>query len=241
MRTPTFHERAREARHLVVLTGAGVSAESGIPTFRGADGLWRRHRAEDLATPEAFARDPQLVWEWYDWRRQLIATCRPNPAHEAIAALEARAQEFLLITQNVDGLHRQAGSRRLVELHGSVWRVRCLAEGTLTENLEVPLPSLPPRCACGALLRPDVVWFGETPYRMDEITRLLVASALFLSIGTSGHVYPAAGFAALARKSGARTVELNLEPSEVASDFDEAIYGRATEVVPAYVEKLLKP
>src|SRR5512136_3345527 len=151
----TLRVRIADAPHIVVLTGAGVSAESGVPTFRGADGLWRRHRAEDLATPEAFARDPRLVWEWYAWRRQLIATRRPNAAHEAIAALETHVPEFLLVTQNVDGLHGQSGSRRLAELHGNLWRVRCLAEGTVTENLEVPLPSLPPRCACGALLRPD--------------------------------------------------------------------------------------
>ena len=152
--------------------------------------MWRRHRAEDLATPEAFQRDPKLVWEWYDWRRQLIARCEANPAHQAIAHLERQSPEFLLITQNVDGLHPRAGSVRMVELHGSLWRVRCLAEEKTTEHLEVPLPSLPPRCGCGGLLRPDVVWFGEPlpEQALQRAFRAAETSEVFLVVGTSAVV-----------------------------------------------------
>lgn len=234
MRTPTLHERVQAAKRVVVLTGAGVSAESGIPTFRGADGLWRRHRAEELATPEAFARDPRLVWEWYEWRRQLIAARRPNAAHEAIAALEVRAQDFLLVTQNVDGLHRRAGSRRIVELHGNLWRVRCPAEGTVTENLEVPLPSLPPRCACGALLRPDVVWFGEA-LPTDAIRRAYDAVEscdVMLVVGTSALVQPAASLPMIGKAHGAYLVEVNLEPTPLSGFADESHQGKAGELLP---------
>jgi NAD-dependent deacetylase len=243
MRTPTFHERAQAARRVVVLTGAGVSAESGVPTFRGADGLWGRHRAEDLATPEAFARDPRLVWEWYEWRRQLIATRRPNPAHEAIAALEARAQEFLLITQNVDGLHRRAGSRRLVELHGSLWRVRCLAEGTVTENPEVPLPSLPPCCACGALLRPDVVWFGEAlpAHAIRQAYDAAEACDVMLVVGASALVQPAASLPTIGKAHGAYVVEVNLEPTPLSAFADESHHGKAGEVLPRLLGPLVLP
>src|SRR5688572_4541686 len=150
--------RLRAAHRVLALTGAGVSAESGVPTFRGPEGLWRRFRPEDLATPEAFARDPKLVWEWYAWRREKVAACHPNAAHRALAALDQRVPEFLLATQNVDGLHARAGSRRMVELHGSLWRVRCTACGHVGERREA-LPDLP-RCDCGAVLRPDIVWFG---------------------------------------------------------------------------------
>ena len=176
------------------MTGAGVSAESGVPTFRGDGGLWRQCRAEDLATPQAFARNPRLVWEWYDWRRQKIAGCRPNPAHEALAQLEARCAEFLLVTQNIDDLHRRAGSRRLVELHGNIWRVRCAREATVSALPDVPLREIPPRCACGALLRPDVVWFGEAlPVEALERARVAAeACDLFLVVGTSALVQPAA-------------------------------------------------
>src|SRR5712691_3543607 len=144
-----------------VLTGSGISAESGIPTFRGAGGLWRNFRPEDLATSEAFERDPALVWEWYDWRRGLVAAAQPNPAHHALARLESRCDTFTLATQNVDGLHAAAGSRNLILLHGDLWRVRCTSCGLEREDRRVPLPELPPRCSCGGLLRPAVVWFGE--------------------------------------------------------------------------------
>src|SRR5512136_453334 len=238
MTTPTLDERILRVKRVIVLTGAGVSAESGVPTFRGADGLWRRHRAEDLATPEAFARDPRLVWEWYESRRQLIATRRPNAAHEAIAALETHAREFLLITQNVDGLHRRAGSRRLAELHGNLWRVRCLAEGTVTENREVPLRSLPPYCACGALLRPDVVWFGEA-LPTDAIRQAYDAAEscdVMLAVGTSALVQPAASLPMIAKTHGAYVVEVNLEPTPLSSLVDEAHHGRAGEVLPRLLD-----
>jgi len=243
MGTPTFHERAQATRRVVVLTGAGVSAESGVPTFRGADRLWGRHRAEDLATPEAFARDARLVWEWYEWRRQLIATRRPNAAHEAIAALETHAREFLLITQNVDGLHRWAGSRRLAELHGNLWRVRCLAEGTVTENREVPLPSLPPHCACGALLRPDVVWFGEA-LPTDAIRQAYDAVEscdVMLVVGTSALVQPAASLPMIAKAHGAYVVEVNLEPTPLSGFADESHHGKAGEILPRLLGALARP
>ena len=197
--------RLASAHAVTVITGAGISADSGIPTFRGADGLWRNFRAEDLATPEAFARDPRLVWEWYDWRRGLIAACRPNPAHEAIAQMERRSTDFWLITQNVDGLHRQAGSRDLSEIHGNIWMVRCTGCGHVAENKEVPLTLLPACRDCGALLRPHIVWFGESldPDDMERCGAALRTCELCLVIGTSGIVYPAAGFAAIAKRHGA--------------------------------------
>lgn len=243
MSAPTLDERIHGATRVVVLTGAGVSAESGVPTFRGADGLWQRHRAEDLATPEAFARDPRLVWEWYDWRRRLIATRRPNPAHEAIAALETHVPEFLLVTQNVDGLHRRAGSRRLAELHGNLWRVRCPAEGTVTENLEVPLPSLPPRCACGALLRPDVVWFGEA-LPTDAIQKAWDAAEscdVLLAVGTSAVVQPAASLPTVGKAHGAYVVEVNLEATPLTRIADETHYGKAGETLPRVLGPLARP
>jgi NAD-dependent deacetylase len=227
-------EKLMHARRVAVLTGAGVSAESGVPTFRGADGLWRRYRAEDLATPEAFECDPTLVWSWYDWRRQLIARCEPNPAHHAIAALEAGVPEFLLITQNVDGLHRKAGSCNMVELHGNLWRVRCLSEGTITENAEAPLASIPPRCVCGGLLRPDVVWFGE-PLSTETIRRAydaVEACDLMLVVGTSALVQPAASLPMIAKAHGAYVVEVNLDPTPFSPLADESHQGRAGEILP---------
>ena len=220
---------------MTVLTGAGVSAESGVPTFRGADGLWRRYRAEDLATPEAFRRDPRLVWEWYDWRRQLIARCQPNLAHRAVAFLERHAREFLLITQNVDGLHRLAGSLRMVELHGNLWRVRCVEEGKTTANLAVPLPAIPPRCECGALLRPDVVWFGEglPPAALREAFEYAERCDVFLVVGTSAVVQPAASLPVIARRHGAYVVEVNLEATPLTPLAHESHHGKAAEILPA--------
>lgn len=229
-----LQDRIRRAEHVVVLTGAGVSAESGVPTFRGTDGLWRQYRAEDLATPEAFRRDPGLVWEWYDWRRQLVATCQPNPAHRAIAALERDAPEFLLITQNVDGLHRKAGSVRVVELHGNLWRVRCVRDERTTENLEAPLQDIPPRCTCGGLLRPDVVWFGEA-LPAEDLRRAFEAAEsceIFLVVGTSAVVQPAASLPMIAREHGAYVVEVNLEPTPLTSTAHESHHGKAGEILP---------
>jgi NAD-dependent deacetylase len=243
MTLPTLDARILQAKSVVVLTGAGVSAESDVPTFRGADGLWRKHRAEDLATPEAFGRDPRLVWEWYDWRRQLIAARRPNAAHQAIAALETHVPEFLLVTQNVDGLHRRAGSRRMAELHGSLWRVRCLAEGTVTENLAVPLPSLPPYCACGAPLRPDVVWFGEA-LPTDAIRQAWDAAEscdVMLVVGTSALVQPVASLPIVGKAHGAYVVEVNLEATPLTRIADETHYGKAGEILPRLLGTLAQP
>ncbi len=227
-------QRVASAQFVTVITGAGISADSGIPTFRGADGLWRTFRAEDLATPEAFARDPRLVWEWYDWRRGLIAACRPNPAHDAIVQLERRSSQFWLIPQNVDGLHREAGSRNLSEIHGNIWMVRCTGCGNTAENREVPLTLLRACRACGALLRPHIVWFGES-LNSDDLERCEAALGtcdLCLVIGTSGVVYPAAGFAALAKRRGAYVAEINLGPTPNSELVDVTIRGRAKDIVP---------
>ena len=222
------------ARNVTVLTGAGISADSGVPTFRGADGLWRNFHAEDLATPEAFARDPRLVWEWYNWRRELIATKSPNPAHEALVELERRKKQFWLITQNVDGLHRAAGSRQLSEIHGNIWRVRCTGCGEISENREVPLPPLPMCGQCHALLRPHIVWFGESLQEEDlhRCNEVLRDCDLLLVIGTSGVVYPAAGFASVAKEVGALVIEVNLESATQSDLVDLSLQGRAKDLVP---------
>ena len=217
-----------------MLKGAGVSAESGVPTFRGPDGLWRQYRAEDLATPGAFRRDPRLVWEWYDWRRQLIAGCEPNPAHAAIAWLERQVPEFLLVTQNVDGLHRRAGSVKMVELHGNLWRARCLQEGTTRDLPDVPLAEMPPRCVCGGQLRPDVVWFGEAlpAGALERASQAAGSCDVFLVVGTSAAVQPAASLPLLAREHGAYVVEMNLEPTPLSGNADESHRGKAGDLLP---------
>jgi NAD-dependent deacetylase len=223
------------ARAMTVLTGAGISADSGVPTFRGPDGLWRSYRAEDLATPEAFERDPRLVWEWYNWRRELIATKSPNPAHVALAELERRGTDRMwLITQNVDGLHRAAGSRRLSEIHGNIWMVRCTGCGIVIEDRRVPIPILPTCDACGALLRPHIVWFGESldPADLRRCAETLQSCDLLLVIGTSGVVYPAAGFASIAKQAGATVVEINLDETPQSDLVDLALRGRAKDLVP---------
>lgn len=231
-------EWLREAASVLVLTGAGISAESGVPTFRGPGGLWRNYRPEDLATPEAFARDPRLVWQWYDWRRSLIARAQPNEGHRALAALERRKETFLLVTQNVDGLHERAGSRRVVKLHGDIWRVRCTACGAVSRDERAPLPELPPRCHCGGLLRPDVVWFGEPlPAAAWREAEAAARSAdLMLLVGTSAVVYPAAGLAPLARGAGARVMEVNVEETPVSGLADCSLRGRAAELLPRLLE-----
>lgn len=223
------------SRVVTVLTGAGISADSGVPTFRGADGLWRNFRAEDLATPEAFERDPRLVWEWYNWRRELLATKEPNPAHFALADLEQRlADRMWLITQNVDGLHRQAGSRRLSEIHGNIWMVRCTGCGAVTDDRRVPIPILPTCQRCKALLRPHIVWFGESldSVNLRHCSDALRSCNLLLVIGTSGVVYPAAGFAAVAKETGATVVEVNLDETPQSDLVDLSLRGRAKDLVP---------
>lgn len=227
-------ERLLHAQSVAVLTGAGISADSGVPTFRGTDGLWRNYRAEDLATPEAFERDPRLVWEWYNWRRELIATKQPNPAHHALVELERRASRFWLITQNVDGLHRDAGSRKLSEIHGNIWKVRCTACRRIADNRQVPIPILPTCPACGGLQRPHIVWFGESlaPEDLERSYAALESCDLLLIIGTSGVVYPAASFAPVAKQAGAFVAELNLDPTSNSDVVNISVRGRASELVP---------
>jgi NAD-dependent deacetylase len=231
----------KEIANIVILTGAGVSAESGLATFRGPDGLWEGHRVEDVATPEAFRRDPALVQSFYDARRARLGEVEPNAAHRALARLDAEwPGELLIVTQNVDDLHERAGARRVLHMHGalgSAWCLACDARSAWESEL-LPGPACP---ACGETgrLRPDIVWFGEMPYEMDRIERALAAADLFVSIGTSGAVYPAAGFVQTARYAGARTLELNLEPSLGSVFFDEVRTGPAGLLVPAWVEEVL--
>jgi NAD-dependent deacetylase len=231
----------RETRNIVILTGAGISAESGIATFRGPDGLWEGHRVEDVATPEAFRRDPALVQSFYDARRARLAEVEPNPAHHALALLDAEWRgELLIVTQNVDDLHERAGARRLLHMHGelkSAWCRACDARTPWAGEL-----SSGPGCpACGTpgALRPDIVWFGEMPYEMERIEAALREADLFVSIGTSGAVYPAAGFVQTARYCGARTLEINLDPSMGSVFFDDVRNGPASSLVPEWVEEVL--
>ena len=227
-------ERLAAARSITILTGAGISADSGVPTFRGTDGLWRNFRADHLATPEAFERDPRLVWEWYNWRRELIATKQPNDAHKAIAELERRCPDFWLITQNVDGLHQEAGSRKLSEIHGNLWTVRCTACGMITNNRDVPIAILPSCARCGSLLRPHIVWFGESLFTddLDCCSRALTRCDVLLVIGTSGIVYPAAGFTSVAKEAGAFVAEINPDSTPQSSLVDVSLQGRAKDLVP---------
>ncbi|MGR2753327.1 NAD-dependent deacylase [Agromyces arachidis] len=227
---------------IVVLTGAGVSAESGVPTFRDAGGLWEGHRVEDVATPEAFERDPVTVQRFYDARRRAVASVAPNPAHLALARLEAvLGDDLLVVTQNIDDLHERAGSTRVLHMHGELGPARCLAcdqrsaaDGDLVDG--------PPCPACGErMLRPDVVWFGEMPYGLDEIDAALVGCERFVAIGTSGAVHPAAAFVLTAGAFGAATLELNLAESEVSEFFAERRLGPAGELVPAWVDELVGP
>ena len=231
-------DRLEKARSVTVLTGAGISADSGVPTFRGADGLWKNYRAEDLASPDAFSRDPKLVWEWYNWRRELVATKHPNAAHEALVRLEQQTERFWLITQNVDGLHALAGSKHLSEIHGNIWKVRCTQCGRVSLNHDVPL-TYPPLCThCSGLLRPHIVWFGESLAQedLDRSYQALQACEILLIIGTSGVVYPAASFAPIAKDGGALVVELNLDPTPNSSIVDVSFQGRAKDLVPLLLQ-----
>lgn len=231
-----------EAKRIVILTGAGISKESGLETFRDADGIWSKVRIEDVATPEAFRRDPARVHAFYnDRRRGLLREIAPNPAHEALARLERECPgEVLLVTQNIDDLHERAGSRNLVHMHGEILKGACLAcEAVAPWRQDMDRDSLCPACGARGLLRPHVVWFGEMPFEMPRIFEALARCDLFLSIGTSGSVYPAAGFVEEARAAGAHTVELNLEASAGATLFHEARQGPAGTLVPAYVAELL--
>lgn len=226
---------------IVILTGAGISAESGLNTFRGSEGLWENHRLEEVATPEAFARDPDLVQRFYNQRRQQLTTVEPNEAHRAIAKLQRESSaSVLLVTQNVDDLHERAGSDPVLHMHGELKKGRCQSTGkTVQVEGDLSPELLCPICGDSGCLRPNVVWFGEMPIGMDAIEVALNQADLFISVGTSGNVYPAAGFVQLARQVGAHTVELNLEPSQGANFFQEHYHGKASEIVPAYVAELL--
>ncbi|MGH6658634.1 MAG: NAD-dependent deacylase [Sphingomicrobium sp.] len=232
----------RDIASIVILTGAGISAESGLQTFRAADGLWEGHRVEDVATPEAFARNPALVHEFYDARRARLREVEPNAAHVALAWLDAEwPGEVLIVTQNVDDLHERAGAKRLLHMHGELNRGWCLGCG---ERFAWAGPMSPngnicPCCRVEGQVRPDIVWFGEMPYEMERIEAALTSCDLFASVGTSGAVYPAAGFVQTAKNCGARTLEINLEPSQGSIFFDERRYGAAGTEVPRWVEEML--
>lgn len=237
-------EQARQwiaaAQRVAALTGAGISAESGIPTFRSPGGLWRNFRAEDLATPQAFARDPKTVWEWYDWRRGLIAEAKPNLGHYALAQLEQRlGDRFTLITQNVDGLHNRAGSQRVLKLHGDIWWTMCIACRAVRSDFRVPLPELPPRCeSCGGMLRPGVVWFGEPlpGATWDQAEDAVRRRELLIVAGTSAVVYPAASLAPLAQSHGARVIEINTEETPLSGSADLCLRGPSGEILPQIIE-----
>jgi NAD-dependent deacetylase len=227
-------EWLRAASSIAVLTGAGISAESGVPTFRGPGGLWRTYRAEDLATPGAFQRDPRLVWEWYNWRRSVLSNVQPNAGHLALVELEKRTREFAVITQNVDGLHERAGNRRIFKLHGDIWTVRCTRCGLSRLDPRPSLEHLPPHCACGAMERPGVVWFGEslpTSIWQDALNAASNAQVL-LVVGTSAIVYPAAGLASIARRAGAKVVEVNIEETPISNEVDCVLRGSSADILP---------
>ena len=234
-------ERARSwiqtSDAIAVLTGAGISAESGVPTFRDADGLWRNFRLEELATPEAFERDPKLVWDWYNFRRERIAKAQPNPGHMALVELETRKPEFTLITQNVDGLHELAGSKNILKLHGDIWQVRCTKCGAAWVDRRPSLPEIPPHCLCGALARSGVVWFGEPlPKRViNEATQAVKSSEILLVIGTSAVVYPAAGLIPLAKAHGRTVIEINPDETPCSDMADCSLHGPAGEILPRLV------
>ena len=234
----SLRERIAGPGPILALTGAGVSAESGLATFRGPEGLWEGRDPMELATPEAFAQDPLDVWRFYAWRRRMALQAKPNPAHLALAAMEAARDDFLLVTQNVDGLHERAGSRRVLRLHGSLWWLRCVAEDAENEDLREDLGELPPRCECGAMLRPGVVWFGESlPHEaIETASRAAHEARLVLVAGTSSLVYPAAGLPGIASASGAYVVEINPERTPLSALADERLEGPAGEILPLLAE-----
>jgi len=231
-------EAMRHAKRVAVLTGAGVSAESGVPTFRDAQtGFWADFKPEDLATPQAFRRNPKMVWEWYAYRRQMVANVSPNPGHHALVEVERRVPEFMLITQNVDGLHQRAGSKRVVEIHGNITRVKCFDDDGVVEKWEEK-GEVPPRCPrCGGMLRPDVVWFGEElpPGAFETSVQAAVECDVFLSIGTSSVVYPAAALPFEALKAGAMVVEINPDSTSLTARASYVLRGASGEVLPALV------
>jgi len=240
---PELVQHLARAKSVAVLTGAGVSAESGLPTFRGAQtGLWAKYNPEELATPRAFRRDPRLVWEWYAWRRKLVADARPNPAHLALADMEKLFSQFRLITQNVDGLHQRAGSREVIELHGNITRTKCFDEGTVISSWK-ETSDVPPKCPnCGGLLRPDVVWFEESlpEKEMDLAVNASATCDVFLCVGTSGVVYPAAALPFEALRHGATVVEMNPQPTPFSDQAHVALMGAAGDVLPELLGRIRK-
>ena len=233
--------RLSPADRLFVLTGAGVSAESGIPTFRGSDGLWQGHRIEEVASPVAWQRNPEMVWQFYSWRREVAGSARPNPAHQSLAELEQKLGErMFLCTQNVDSLHEQAGSKRVVHMHGSLFHSRCerdgCARGPFPDYGAYPTLAQIPRCECGARIRPHICWFGEVPFHMEEIFDQLRECTVFLCVGSSGVVYPAAGFVSAVRgRPGVRTYYVGPEEPANTSSFDQCFNGKAGEVLPGLI------
>ncbi|MDI6839308.1 MAG: NAD-dependent deacylase [bacterium] len=236
-------KKVSNSKFVVTLTGAGVSAESGISTFRDKDGLWKTYRVDELATPNAFARNPKLVWEWYEWRRNIIRNASPNPAHYAIAKLERTLQNFLLITQNVDNLHKVAGSEKIIELHGNIFKNKCSRCGKIYDATKGPVPlgqSLENlQCDCGGLLRPDVVWFGESIPHIEAAFNASSTCDFMLVVGTSGTVEPAASLPYIAKRAGAFILEINLNETPLTQVADYSIFGKAGEILPTLVQNLL--
>jgi len=234
---------SKTIQNIVILTGAGISAESGIQTFRASDGLWHDHHIEDVATPEGFAANPELVQTFYNERRRQLkdAQIQPNPAHLALSRLEAEWEgELLLVTQNVDNLHERAGSKNLIHMHGQLDQVRCTESGAVYHwEDDIQKDHVCSCCEKVGTLRPNIVWFGEMPFLMDNINEALMRCDLFISIGTSGKVYPAAGYVEVAKHIGAKTVELNLDPTDGSSVFDLSVNGKAGDLLPDFVDKLL--
>ena len=228
-------QEIEKASNIVVLTGAGISAESGVPTFRGQEGLWQNFRPEELATPDAFWNDPKLVWEWYDWRRNAVKDAKPNPGHYALAELESSVPHLTLVTQNIDGLHQMGGSTNITEMHGNIWQIRCTKCGEIEQNFQVPLPELPPKCKkCGELGRPNVVWFGEMIGMdlIDKILRAIEECQVMLIIGTSGIVEPAASMGLVAKQTNKTVIEINLDETPSAGLYDIVIREKSGEVLP---------
>jgi NAD-dependent deacetylase len=230
-------EWIREAKSVLVLTGAGVSAESGVPTFRGPEGLWKDFRPEELANREAFLRDPALVWKWYLWRRQRIKRAQPNPGHAALARLEIKKERFWLVTQNVDGLHDRAGSKRILKLHGDIWMMECWRCGRTRQDARVRIRDLPPKCGCGGMMRPGVVWFGEAlpPEPWKAAVEAARRADLMLVLGTSAVVYPAAQLPEIMLARGARVVEINPEVTPISRLVGISLRGRTGELLPVLV------
>ena len=230
-------EIIEKSNKITVLTGAGISAESGIPTFRGSDGMWNNLNPQDIATPDAYKNDPKLVWEWYDWRRRIIDKATPNHGHLALAEIERQKEKFTLLTQNIDGLHQVAGNKNIIELHGNIWEIKCEKCGLISKNYEVPLPQLPPKCSeCGEMTRPNVVWFGEIiPMEIIDSSLLSIEeSDLMMIIGTSGVVEPAASMGLLAKQSDKKVIEINLDQTPNTGIYDISIQAKSGEVLPLF-------